>query len=127
MTAEQLQKYTNLAEAATPGPWWVNRYATDMSCTEHEVGIRTDDMILASLGIDDVAMPDASFIAAARDAVPALVAEVRRLQAELAAVPVGAIRHMRDFTVNCAVAGSIEWQSSFVVTEWLIDNVEGAA
>ncbi len=127
MTVEELQEWANLAEAATPGPWWVNKYATDMSCTEHEVGVRTDDMILASMGIDDVAMPDASFIAAARDAVPALIAEVRRLQAELAAVPVGAIRHMRDFTVDYAVAGSIEWQSSFVVTEWLIDKIEGAA
>ncbi len=84
MTDNQLQQLAALAEAATPGPWWVDRYATDMSCTEHAVGVRTDDMMLASMGIDDVAMPDARFIAAARQAVPELLAEAAALRRQLA-------------------------------------------
>lgn len=110
MTDEQLQQLAALAEAATPGPWWVDRYATDMSCTEHAVGVRTDDMMLASMGIDDVAMPDARFIAAARAAVPALVAEVERLQTELAAARIAALayRVLSEVCRECEGTGEVD-------------------
>ena len=71
MTDEELERLEKLASAATPGPWaplptgskkWVSGPATE-----------ADWMFNRDA--------DAAFIAAARDAVLALVAEVRRLSA----------------------------------------------
>lgn len=75
MTEAQLAELEALSLAATPGPWVV---------AEHMASRVT--MVVAeghpmATGIPHV-LEDKSFIAAAREAVPALVAEVRRLKAE---------------------------------------------
>lgn len=59
MTNDELERLAKLAEAATEGPWEAIR--PQINVTEE----------------------DAQFIAAARTALPALVAEVRRLTREL--------------------------------------------
>jgi hypothetical protein len=68
ITREELDHWKQLAEAATAGPWEV---------VEYEAGV----FIMFSDGFDSSSMGtgDARFIAAARDAVPRLVAEVERL------------------------------------------------
>lgn len=83
MTAAELAALKALADAATPGPWEAgeyNRVTADgrhiLKCRDQYDGVR--------LAIHDNANADAAFIAAARDAVPELVAEVDRLRAELA-------------------------------------------
>jgi hypothetical protein len=72
ITREELDRWKQLAEAATEGPWEV---------VEYEAGV----FIMFSDGFDSSSMGtgDARFIAAARDAVPRLVAEVERLRGSL--------------------------------------------
>lgn len=72
MTEQQLADLDALAAAATPGPWEQIDSRAYSSGTGLQVCLcnETD--------------ADAAFIAAARTAVPALVAEVRRLRHELA-------------------------------------------
>jgi hypothetical protein len=69
-----------LANAATPGPWEVDY--------DERVG-GADQILRGNLTICFMSSPrreyNAEFIAAARAAVPALVAEVRRLRAAVAA------------------------------------------
>ncbi len=67
-----------LANYATPGPWTNDCYGRIVSPTIHVVRGQGGCKIYA----------DAEFIATARDAVPALVAEVRRLRAALDARPI---------------------------------------
>jgi hypothetical protein len=62
MTDEQLTKLEELCEKATPGPWRISR-----------------DARLFPLNLK----ADGRFIAAARTALPELIAEVRRLRTEL--------------------------------------------
>ena len=83
MTAAELAALKALADAATPGPWEAgeyNRVTADgrhiLKCRDQYDGVR--------LAIHDNAIADAAFIAAARDAVPELIAEVDRLRTELA-------------------------------------------
>lgn len=70
-------------DAATPGEWWINRYATDMSGTEHVLSIVVEDMKIVDMGIDDLAMADAEFIVGARSDIPALIDEVEELRKHL--------------------------------------------
>ena len=84
MTPEELAAIRARAEAATPGPWdgvpgrcilpddWNHRY------TAHQV--------IEGCIYNPNAENDHAFIAHAREDIPALVAEVERLQAELARV-----------------------------------------
>lgn len=74
---QQLDHLTALADAATPGPW----HLTDSSAI---VAPLTADTI-ADVWEPTAASRNGEFIEAAREALPALVAEVRRLRAELAA------------------------------------------
>jgi hypothetical protein len=69
------------AEAATPGPWEAVRGFQG----EEFVGIRVDDRpnIFTTIAEDTLTRADADFIAAARADVPALVARVRALEAEV--------------------------------------------
>ena len=82
---ENLQQWRALADAATPGPWSAE--------TGHgETGpnyIDSPSGVVAYVydsyrGTLPNAEADAAFIAAAREAVPALLAEVDRLRRELA-------------------------------------------
>lgn len=72
-----LAERERMEKAATPGPW---------RATEERVYADLDDgaVCVASpnLNFSDRCAPDAAFIADARAAVPALVAEVRRLREE---------------------------------------------
>lgn len=65
-----LDEIERLADAATPGPWGVEPDRNSL-----------DDLVMAKIGlVAATAREDAAFIAAARTAVPALSAEVRRLR-----------------------------------------------
>ncbi len=97
LTDAQLAEWEALAERATGGPWytvdppwansdWVNAGSEDphggsLVC---DCQAQHDDMTDDDEG--DNAISDAAFIAAARTAVPALIAEVRRLRACIARV-----------------------------------------
>ncbi|HSN19768.1 MAG TPA: hypothetical protein VLS49_03775 [Usitatibacter sp.] len=79
------------ANAATPGPWRIERDELDESFSDEEqeqafprsIGpIATWDHVLLGVKGEEVRQieADAAFVAAAREDVPALVAEVRRLR-----------------------------------------------
>lgn len=79
MTSEELDRLDALANAATAGPWQTNE-GTRWTVSKRPGSGLTDagTFFVVSMAPEDAA--DATFIAAARDAVPALVAEVRRLK-----------------------------------------------
>ena len=97
ITPEQLAEWKRLAEKATPGPW-THEYLDDSSVAiNHPVEVEHDgerytmeDWLLMARKCDSCRgsdrrcyMPshaDTQFIASAREAVPALIAEVERLQ-----------------------------------------------
>ena len=79
MTAERLAEIEARANAATPGPWWPEHRGVMAEGVEI-----VDDCAVAGW---DAYPENQAFIAAARTDVPALVAEVRRLTAALAATP----------------------------------------
>jgi len=92
MTDEELQAIKARVEAATPGPWAMSRDEMSAGFGQHRyvvVGTTTADgkklvdwrlLVEGMRGAD--AVHDAEFIAQARTDVPALLAEVERLQAE---------------------------------------------
>lgn len=86
MTNEELEAIEALANAATPGPW----RETEVGCvlTDANVSERYNQvasvMPICNKGGHCYQDDTAAFIAASREAVPALVAEVRRLRAEAA-------------------------------------------
>ncbi len=79
MTEQELAEILERAEKATPGPWtayssaWMVGSECGLIADTNEYG---DSETKASA-------PNCAFIAYARDDVPALVAEVKRLRAEL--------------------------------------------
>lgn len=77
LTAERLAEIEARASAATPGPWWPEHRGVMAEGVEI-----VDDCAVAGW---DAYPENQVFIAAARTDVPALVAEVRRLTAALAA------------------------------------------
>ena len=83
-TQEQRQQWRALAQAATPGEWWVEQHSgilhdgTPSTCAV----LTSDEYDMASFGDDEQAMFDAVFIAAARTAVPQLLADVDALTQE---------------------------------------------
>ena len=71
-----LAEWERLAAAATPGPWRQDPGG--------RAGARFDDVLADGSNIAEWIEPaDAAFIAASRTALPALVAEVRRLREAL--------------------------------------------
>jgi len=95
MTQEELDAIKARCEAATAGPWhWSGDYPSDAPCphgtdwTDHGPDLTSStDPVITSSGYDasslDVSDADAEFIAAARSDVPALLAEIERLEALL--------------------------------------------
>lgn len=89
MTEDELAALEVLTEAATPGPWeWLDY---DL----HAVSVANDDpwdpapgqkIIVTDGGAYPPENADATFIAATRTAVPALIAELRRLREVIAAL-----------------------------------------
>jgi len=90
MTDEELARIEALANAAAPGPWEIRTH-DELYAVKGQAGW------VASMDADTSSADAANafFIAAARDAVPALVAEVRRLRAA-AAVAMDAMRDEPD-------------------------------
>ena len=114
MNDEQLQAIKERAEAATPGPWDVGRYATDMSGLHHNVTVwftEDDDAFdICDLGEEKFSLDNATFIASARADVPALVAEVERLRAELVAVRIAgqAYKALAAICPECGGSGEVD-------------------
>ena len=87
MTEAELQELQSLADAATPGPWLcvpdARGYANapNMVWTNRGPGFGTVALTCPT-GLASVPQQaaDAAFIAASRDGMTALIAEVRRLQ-----------------------------------------------
>lgn len=78
VTEEKLQALETLGRAATPGPWVVDSVRWSQ---EPEIPLRgPGGVLLASVVDDDGGTANADFLAAAREAMPALVAEVRKLR-----------------------------------------------
>lgn len=97
MTNEELDRLEALANAATPGPWAVRPLRYDDWGWVRAVGEEHDNALVAKAmaGRDynsvqhraemtDPYAHNAAFIAAARDAVPALVKTVHKRDAEIA-------------------------------------------
>ena len=89
MTPEQLDEIEKLANAATPGPWNMaedffahNPASSDVVVTGPP-GHFDDVAVIRYQRNYDTRKGNAAFIAAAREDVPALLAEVRRLMALL--------------------------------------------
>ncbi len=81
-----------LADAATPGPWtdhWANDERSDLgeAAIVSGPGTGLEGIVVGTLYYDGLhtacRAEDAAFIAAARTAVPELIAEVRALRAEV--------------------------------------------
>ena len=85
-----LEKLKALADAATPGPWRVRQDGSaSWLCQPDQSGLELKDSAIRlpmKRSHDDRERNrlDALFIAAAREAVPALIAEVERLRVESA-------------------------------------------
>jgi hypothetical protein len=78
---QQLNTWKQLASAATPGPWQV-----DSTAQGPAVIVDADEYVCTTWEDSEFDQEaDAAFIAAAREAVPALIAEVERLTALLQA------------------------------------------
>lgn len=74
MTPEELASIEALANSATPGPWRV----------DHSGDVVYDEPYVGVVGVaENLSEDDAAFIAAARQAVPTLVAEVKRFEFDL--------------------------------------------
>lgn len=80
MTEEELSRIEALANAATPGPWEVSDSEPLNGCIWSVGPICGYDGDALGLRVGD---PNADFVAAAREDVPKLIAEVRRQRAEL--------------------------------------------
>ncbi len=83
MTDEELDRLQALADAATPGEWQASSVIAGMVTEEHSGWIAHCPRG-SYKETEQLAVQDAAFIAAARAAVPALIAEVRRLRQQLA-------------------------------------------
>lgn len=90
ITAAQLAEWDRLGRAATPGPWHHGETDGQEAITASDsYGLLAMEPTASSAasgswsiyGGDD-AVADFAFIAAAREAVPALIAEIRRLRGE---------------------------------------------
>ena len=81
ITEKKLEELERLAQEATPGPWVQVTGILVASAAALE-RLRDDEEAPAVARVE-LGSPDGHFIAAARDAVPLLVAEVRRLREAL--------------------------------------------
>lgn len=82
MTEQELEEIEKRANAATPGPWEFRRLRSGVSVLDaHAIAARSVDCHCGE--VDRLSEPTLEFIAHAREDVPALIAEVRRLGAML--------------------------------------------
>lgn len=81
MTPDDLDRWQALADKATCGPWQVLLDGRSWAGTVVVADAAGHPVtVVSSAPDDDDAKDDAEFIAATRDAVPALIAEVQRLR-----------------------------------------------
>ncbi len=97
MNEEQLQAIEERANKATPGPWHCY-YSLSVGATVQQ-GPGKPWIFRAQEG---ATRADLDFVAAAREDVPALIAEVRSLRAKLDAVPVTAINQLAMDSIDDA-------------------------
>ena len=90
MTEAELARLSALADAATPGPWSVRE--TDPMVVRRDYGNTAS--VAHPEEIVNARIPDAAFIAASREAVPTLVAEVRE-QARSITRLIASIKYLR--------------------------------
>ena len=104
MTEQDLAAIEALANAATPGPWR-HQTAANADAPDDYGAVKVGGTLL----IDDAPDADCAFVCAARDAVPALVAEVRRLRGLVEA----AYREgqTNEFAID-SYTTPIEWEQS---------------
>jgi predicted RNase H-like nuclease (RuvC/YqgF family) len=81
MTEEELDRLQALADAATPGEWQASTVIAGM-ITHDQHGWIAHCPRGSCKETEQMARQDAAFIAAARAALPRLIAEVRRLRQE---------------------------------------------
>lgn len=79
----KLAELERLASEATPGPWRQEKSLDNRIDVVHSDHVTTPVAYYAVQTFEIPRPPDAAFIAAARTAVPDLVAEVRRLRGDL--------------------------------------------
>lgn len=95
MTDDELARLQALADAATAGPWTA-------ATTVDEYGQRLHTMdVLPLTSFGEIEPHDAAFIAASRDAIPALIAEVRRLRSAMRETFVQGAIYERARTTAC--------------------------
>jgi hypothetical protein len=71
MTDDELDRLDALAQAATPGPW---------NADDDGTIILAPDDVLSCCNMDELTV---KFVAESRTAIPALIAEIRRLRAQI--------------------------------------------
>jgi hypothetical protein len=103
MTNDELDRLQALADEATAGPWTAAATVDEYGQRLHTV----DVLPLTTFG--EIELNDAAFIAASRDAVPALIAEVRRLREENARSLDAWLRHegIQPDGEMCATVSSV--------------------
>ena len=87
LTTQQLAEITTRLNAATPGPWTIAKvppYTDPLLMSQYDETPADGNVLIA--GSIDVGPADAAFIAAARTAVPALLADNQHLRTRLATV-----------------------------------------
>lgn len=77
-TVAQSDAWRKLADAATPGPWEEVAESGEWWITGPDI---YNDAVMTT-NASEISQADADFICAAREAVPALLAEVERLRAD---------------------------------------------
>lgn len=88
MTDERLDEIQERADAATPGPWRMSEYdPAEVWADRDPAGWDAFFIATTDRNMGDPNIADAEFIAHSREDVGELLAEVRRLRAELAARP----------------------------------------
>lgn len=111
MTPEQLNELERLANAATPGPWRVCHDEPHIVIDSRFGVDDPDGGIVAECGGKAFHSPfpeNAAFIAAARDAVPYLIAEVRRLEEQHRCAVAVAERFYTDIQALRAENGALQ-------------------
>ena len=80
LTESQLAEIEARVQAATPGPWKSMWEGRDHQSGDHFIMRGTDDARYDDLFLSPGRIEDQDFVAHARQDVPALLAEVRRLR-----------------------------------------------
>lgn len=117
LTPTQHEKWKRLVEATTPGPWTGEKPPKDANGWSRGVSICTvygGEHVYSNYEGGQFPSADARFIAAAREAVPALLEENDTLRSSEAEATARAERAVRDgFDMAIEVAKSVE-----VVNVW---------